>query len=95
MPLPFWQADIRTRLLHRQAPYPVYFARDRAYTEYYYQGQGTWSSTPTSAWRLEPLQELSPTDPTEVAEVHYNAGESGVAPKEGEERPKPQTQAAN
>ena len=75
---------------------PFYFARDRAYTEYYYQGQGLvvfYTDVNVSGWSR--YKSCSPTDPTEVAEVHYDANESGVAPKEGEERPKPQPQAAN
>lgn len=75
---------------------PFYSARDRAYTEYYYQGQGVvvfYTDVSVGGWSR--YKSCKPTDPLEVAEVHYNAGESGVAPKEGEERPKPQTQAAN
>jgi len=75
---------------------PFYFARDRAYTEYYYQGQGVvvfYTDVNVGGWSR--YKSCSPTDPTEVAEVHYNPSESGVAPKEGEERPKSQSQATN
>lgn len=75
---------------------PFYFARDRAYTEYYYQGQGIvvfYTDVSVGGWNR--YKSCTPTDPTEVAEVHCDANESGVAPKEGEERPKPQPQAAN
>mgnify|MGYP001766708777 CR=1 FL=1 len=75
---------------------PFYFARDRAYTEYYYQNQGVvvfYTDVSVGGWSR--YKSCSPTEPTEVAEVHFNASEPGVAPKEGEERPKAQTQAAN
>jgi len=75
---------------------PFYFARDRAYTEYYYQGQGVvvfYTEPSLSGWSR--YKSCTPKDPFEVAEVHYDANESGTAPKEGEERVKPQPQAAN
>ena len=75
---------------------PFYFARDRAYTEYYYQGLGIvvfYTDVSVGGWSR--YKSCSPTEPTEVAEVHFNASETGIAPKDGEERPKPQTQAAN
>ena len=75
---------------------PFYFGRDRAYTEYYYQNQGVvvfYTDVSVGGWNR--YKSCSPKDPLELAEVHYNASETGVAPKEGEERPKPQPQAAN
>lgn len=75
---------------------PFYFARDRAYTEYFYQGQGVvvfYTDVSISGWSR--YKSCSPKEALEIAEVHYNVGETGVAPKEGEERPKPSTQAAN
>lgn len=74
---------------------PFYFARDRAYTEYFYQGQGVvvfYTDVSISGWNR--YKSCSPAEPLEVAEAHFNTAETGVAPKEGEERPKPQTQAA-
>lgn len=75
---------------------PFYFARDRAYTEYYYQGQGIivfYTDVSVGGWSR--YKSCTPKEPTEVAEIHYNPDETGIAPKEGEERPKPQTQATN
>lgn len=74
---------------------PFYFARDRAYTEYFYQGQGVvvfYTEPSLSGWSR--YKSCTPKDPFEVAEVHYNPNESGTAPKEGEERAKPEPQAA-
>ena len=75
---------------------PFYFGRDRAYTEYYYKEQGVvvfYTDVSVGGWNR--YKSCSPDKPTEVAEIHYDPKESGVAPKEGEERPKPQVQAAN
>lgn len=75
---------------------PFYFARDRALTEYYYQGQGVvvfYTDVSVGGWSR--YKSCSPTEALEISEVHYNAAETGVAPKEGEERPAPQPQAAN
>ncbi len=74
---------------------PFYFGRDRAYTEHYFKDQGVVVFyTEPNIYGWSRVKSCSPKAPFEVAEVHYNPIETGVAPKEGEERPKPQTQAA-
>lgn len=75
---------------------PFYFARDRALTEYYYQGQGVvvfYTDVSVGGWSR--YKSCSPTEALEISEVHYNAAETGVAPKEGEQRPATPPQASN
>lgn len=68
---------------------PFYYGRDRAYTEYYYQGQGVVVFyTEISTWGIGRYAHCSPKTPFELAEVHYNPKETGVAPGDGEERKK-------
>ena len=62
---------------------PFYLGRDRAYTEHYFKGQGiVVFYTDISSFGIGRYKSCTPQEPTEVAEVHYNANESGIAPKD-------------
>ena len=73
---------------------PFYFGRDRALTEYYYKDQGVVVFyTEANIYGWSRVKSCSPKAPFELGEVHYNPNEAGVAPKEGEERPKTPAEA--
>lgn len=73
---------------------PFYFGRDRALTEYYYKDQGiVVFYTEASIYGWSRVQSCSPKAPFELGEIHYNPNEAGVAPKEGETRPKTPAEA--
>ena len=73
---------------------PFYFGNDKARTNQYFKGQGTVIFfTEVSTWSVGRYKHCSPKDPIEVAEVHYDPNEGGVAPKEREEAKKDPAQA--
>ena len=73
---------------------PFYFGNDKARTNQYFKGQGTVIFfTEVSTWSVGRYKHCSPKDPIEVAEVHYDPNEAGVAPKESEEAKKDPAQA--
>lgn len=75
---------------------PFYSGRDRAYTEYYYQGQGVVVFyTDISSFGIGRYKTCTPKEPIELAEVHFNPNETGIAPKDGEEAKKEPATAAN
>jgi len=75
---------------------PFYAGRDRAYTEYYYQGQGVVVFyTDISSFGIGRYKTCSPKEPLELAEVHYDANASGIAPKDTPEPKKEPATAAN
>ena len=72
-----------------------YMGRDRAYTEYYYKDQGVVVFyTDISTWGIGRYKHCTPKQPTELAEVHYNVDETGVAPKDEGEAKKETAEAA-
>jgi outer membrane protein assembly factor BamE (lipoprotein component of BamABCDE complex) len=74
---------------------PFYMGRDRAYTEYYYKDQGVVVFyTDISTWGIGRYKHCTPKQPTELAEVHYNVSEAGVAPKDEGEVKKETAEAA-
>lgn len=73
---------------------PFYAGRDRAYTEHYFQGQGVVVFyTDVSTWGIGRYKHCTPKAPLELAEVHYNPKESGVAPKDTDEAKKEPAEA--
>lgn len=77
---------------------PFYTGRDRAYFEYFYQGQGkVYFYADFSSFTMfhGAIKTCSPTKPKELAGVEFNLNETGIPPKEGEEAKKQPTQAAN
>lgn len=74
---------------------PFYFGNDKARTNYHYQGQGVVIFyTDASTWSIGRYKNCTPKEPMEVAEVHYDAAETGIIPKDGEAAPKEPAQAA-
>jgi hypothetical protein len=75
---------------------PFYGGRDRAYTEHYFQGQGVVVFyTDIRSFGIGRYKTCSPTTPLELAEVHYDANASGIAPKDAPEPKKEPATAAN
>lgn len=62
---------------------PFYYGRDRAYTEYYYKGQGKvyfYSEFSSISAFHGAVSTCSPTTPFELAGAEFNPAESGEAP---------------
>lgn len=65
---------------------PFYMGNDKARTNQVFKGQGTVIFyTSASEWGIGRYKHCSPKDPIEVAEVHFDPNEPGVAPKEAGE----------
>lgn len=73
---------------------PFYFGIDKARTNQHFKGQGVVIFySDFSSFGFGRYKSCSAKEPLEVAEVHYDANETGVA--EGEEPKKEPAQAAN
>lgn len=62
---------------------PFYYGRDRAYTEYYYKGQGKvyfYTEFSSISAFHGAVKTCTPTTPFELAGVEFNPAESGEAP---------------
>ena len=76
---------------------PFYSGSDKAYTEYFYKGQGKvyfYTRISTFSMFHGAVNSCTPKDPYELATVEYNPNETGVAPKEGTEVKKEPAEAA-
>jgi len=65
---------------------PFYMARDKAYTEYYYKGQGKvyfYTRVSTFSAFHGAVNSCTPKDPFELAGAEFNPGETGEVPPEG------------
>lgn len=74
---------------------PFYFGSDKARTNQHFKGSGVVIFyTNISTWGIGRYKSCTPKEPLEVAEVHYDVNESGVASPEAEEAKKEPAQAA-